>query len=58
MNKDIPEGKKEKIMKKFDKRAFLDTLMGQTKSLNVEEQTKAKDEVKDEAEKPKWNALR
>ncbi|OWR43985.1 RRP15 protein [Danaus plexippus plexippus] len=58
MNKDIPEGKKEKIMKKFDKRAFLDTLMGQTKSLNVEEQTKAKDEVKDEVEKPKWNALR
>ncbi|CAG9565575.1 unnamed protein product [Danaus chrysippus] len=58
MSKDIPEGKKEKIMKKFDKRAFLDTLMGQTKSLNVEEQTKAKDEVKDETDKPKWNALR
>ncbi|XP_045776897.1 RRP15-like protein [Maniola jurtina] len=57
--KDIPEGKKEKVLKKFDKRAFLDTLMGQSKSVNVEEQTKPlKDEVKAESEKPRWNALR
>ncbi|XP_023935975.1 RRP15-like protein [Bicyclus anynana] len=57
--KDIPEGKKEKILKKFDKRTFLDTLMGQTKSVIVEEQTKTlKDEVKPESEKPRWNALR
>lgn len=58
LSKDVPEGKKEKILKKFDKRAFLDTLMGQSKSINVEEQTKPlKDEVKAE-EKPRWNALR
>ncbi|XP_034833723.1 RRP15-like protein isoform X2 [Maniola hyperantus] len=57
--KDIPEGKKEKVLKKFDKRTFLDTLMGQSKSVNVEEQTKPlKDEVKTESEKPRWNALR
>ncbi|XP_039757830.1 RRP15-like protein isoform X2 [Pararge aegeria] len=57
--KDIPEGKKEKVLKKFDKRAFLDTLMGQSKSVIVEEQTKTlKDEVKSESEKPRWNALR
>ncbi|CAG9132836.1 unnamed protein product [Plutella xylostella] len=55
---DITEGAKEKILKKFDKRAFLDTLMGQTKSVVVDEATKKyKDEVKDE-EKPRWNALR
>lgn len=58
LNKDVPESKKEKILKKFDKRAFLDTLMGQSKSIVVEEQTKTlKDEVKAE-EKPKWNVLR
>lgn len=58
LSKDLPEGKKEKILKKFDKRAFLDTLMGQSKSIIVDEQTKnMKDEVKGE-EKPRWNALR
>ncbi|XP_045453350.1 RRP15-like protein [Melitaea cinxia] len=58
LSKDLPERKKEKILKKFDKRAFLDTLMGQTKSIIVDEQTKnMKDEVKGE-EKPRWNALR
>ncbi|CAH2094702.1 unnamed protein product [Euphydryas editha] len=58
ISKDLPEGKKEKIFKKFDKRAFLDTLMGQSKSIVVDEQTKTmKDEVKGE-EKPRWNALR
>lgn len=55
---DLSEGKKEKILKKFDKRAFLDTLMGQSKSIIVDEQTKiAKNEIKDE-DKPKWSALR
>lgn len=55
--KDLSEGKKEKILKKFDKRTFLDTLMGNTKSVVVDEATKAKNEVKDE-EKPQWSALR
>ncbi|XP_026760543.2 RRP15-like protein [Galleria mellonella] len=57
---DLPEAKKEKIIKKFDKRAFLDTLMGQTKSIVVDEVTKnpLKDEVKEEDNVPKWNALR
>ncbi|CAH1637828.1 unnamed protein product [Spodoptera littoralis] len=55
---DLSEGKKEKILKKFDKRAFLDTLMGQSKSVIVDEEAKvAKSEVKDE-DKPKWSALR
>ncbi|XP_047536703.1 RRP15-like protein [Vanessa atalanta] len=58
LNKDLPEGKKEKILKKFDKRAFLDTLMGQSKSIVIEDQTKPlKDELKAE-DKPQWNALR
>ncbi|XP_063628064.1 RRP15-like protein [Cydia splendana] len=56
---DLSEAKKEKILKKFDKRAFLDTLMGQTKSVVVDQETKApKNEVKSEEEKPRWNALR
>ncbi|XP_028170405.1 RRP15-like protein [Ostrinia furnacalis] len=56
---DLSEHKKEKILKKFDKRAFLDTLMGQTKSVIVDKETKPpKDEVKAEDEKPRWNALR
>lgn len=55
---DLSESKKEKILKKFDKRAFLDTLMGQSKSIVVDEETKAtKKEVKDE-DKTKWSALR
>ncbi|KAJ8723828.1 hypothetical protein PYW07_007808 [Mythimna separata] len=55
---DLSESKKEKILKKFDKRAFLDTLMGQSKSIIVDEHTKvAKNEIKDE-DKPKWSALR
>uniref|UniRef100_A0A2A4JB45 RRP15-like protein n=1 Tax=Heliothis virescens TaxID=7102 RepID=A0A2A4JB45_HELVI len=55
---DLSESKKEKILKKFDKRAFLDTLMGQSKSIIVDDETKvAKNEVKDE-DKPKWSALR
>ncbi|XP_026743283.1 RRP15-like protein [Trichoplusia ni] len=55
---DLSEGKKEKILKKFDKRTFLDTLMGQSKSIIVDEATKvAKNEVKDE-DAPKWSALR
>ncbi|XP_068618975.1 RRP15-like protein [Battus philenor] len=59
LDKDLTEAKKEKILKKFDKRTFLDTLMGQTKSIIVDEQTKTlKDEVKPEDDKPKWNALR
>ncbi|XP_013135732.1 PREDICTED: RRP15-like protein [Papilio polytes] len=59
LDKDLTEAKKEKILKKFDKRAFLDTLMGQTKSIIVDEQTKSlKNEVKPEEEKPKWSALR
>ncbi|CAG4954254.1 unnamed protein product [Parnassius apollo] len=59
LNKDLTESKKEKILKKFDKRAFLDTLMGQTKSIVVDVQTQSlKNEVKTEEEKPKWNALR
>lgn len=56
---DLSEGKKEKILKKFDKRTFLDTLMGQSKSIVVDEHVKSlKDEVKDETDRPKWNALR
>ncbi|XP_013183691.2 RRP15-like protein [Amyelois transitella] len=56
---DLSEAKKEKILKKFDKRAFLDTLMGQTKSVVVDEQTKSMTgEVKNENETPKWSALR
>ncbi|XP_073950286.1 RRP15-like protein isoform X2 [Choristoneura fumiferana] len=56
---DLSEAKKEKILKKFDKRAFLDTLMGQTKSIVVDQETKAaKKEVKAEEEQPRWNALR
>ncbi|XP_013171133.1 PREDICTED: RRP15-like protein isoform X2 [Papilio xuthus] len=59
LDKDLTEAKKEKILKKFDKRAFLDTLMGQTKSIIVDEQTKSlKNEVKPEDEAPKWSALR
>ncbi|XP_014372010.2 RRP15-like protein [Papilio machaon] len=59
LDKDLTEAKKEKILKKFDKRAFLDTLMGQTKSIIVDEQTKSlKNEIKPEDEKPKWSALR
>lgn len=55
---DISEVKKERIMKKFDKRTFLDTLMGKSKSIVVDEANSSlKDEVKDE-EKPRWNALR
>lgn len=46
----ITESKKEKIMKKFDKRTFLDNLMGQTKSVVVDENT--------QDNKPKWSALR
>ncbi|XP_041969405.1 RRP15-like protein [Aricia agestis] len=58
LSKDIPEAKKEKVLKTFDKRAFLDTLMGQTKSVLVDEATKSlKDEVKAE-DKPRWSALR
>lgn len=56
---DLSEGKKEKILKKFDKRAFLDTLMGQTKSVVVDQETKStKKEVKADEEQPRWNALR
>ncbi|CAH2045161.1 unnamed protein product, partial [Iphiclides podalirius] len=59
LDKDLTEAKKEKILKKFDKRAFLDTLMGQTKSIIVDEHTQnLKKEVKPEDQKPKWNALR
>lgn len=55
---ELSEGKKEKILKKFDKRAFLDTLMGQTKSVVVDEAAKSlKNEPKEE-EKPRWSALR
>lgn len=55
---DLTETKKEKILKKFDKRAFLDTLMGQSKSILVDDTAKSlKDEVKEE-EKPRWSALR
>ncbi|KAJ0173552.1 hypothetical protein K1T71_010701 [Dendrolimus kikuchii] len=55
---DLTDTKKEKILKKFDKRAFLDTLMGQSKSVVVDDAAKTlKDEVKDE-EKPRWSALR
>ncbi|XP_075982878.1 RRP15-like protein [Anticarsia gemmatalis] len=55
---DLSEHKKEKILKKFDKRAFLDTLMGQSKSVVVDEEAKvAKSEVKDESN-TKWSALR
>ncbi|RVE41485.1 hypothetical protein evm_013872 [Chilo suppressalis] len=54
-NSDLTEGKKEKILKKFDKRTFLDTLMGQTKSIVVDKET---NNVKDEEKAPKWNALR
>lgn len=55
---DLSESKKEKILKKFDKRAFLDTLMGQTKSIIVDKEAKvAKNEIKDE-NIPKWSALR
>lgn len=56
---DISEVKKERLLKKFDKRTFLDTLMGKSKSIVVDDVKKSlKDEVKDEEEKPKWNALR
>lgn len=55
---DVSEVKKERIMKKFDKRTFLDTLMGKSKSIVVDEaKSSLKDEVKDE-ETTKWNALR
>ncbi|XP_045530155.1 RRP15-like protein isoform X2 [Pieris brassicae] len=58
LNSDVTETKREKVLKKFDKRSFLDSLMGQTKSIVVDESTKStKEEVKTE-EKPKWNALR
>lgn len=58
LNKDVTETKKEKMLKKFDKRSFLDSLMGQTKSIVVDENTNStKEEVKAEG-KPKWNALR
>lgn len=56
---DISENKKEKILKKFDKRAFLDTLMGQSKSVIVDQVADPlKDEVKAEDDKPRWSALR
>ncbi|KAL4717904.1 hypothetical protein ACJJTC_001322 [Scirpophaga incertulas] len=56
---DLSENKKEKILRKFDKRAFLDTLMGQTKSVIVDNQINTmKDELKSEDNKPKWSALR
>lgn len=56
---DLSEGKKEKILKKFDKRTFLDTLMGQSKSIIVDEKASAtKNEVKDEEDTPQWSALR
>ncbi|CAG9789402.1 unnamed protein product [Diatraea saccharalis] len=55
----LTEGKKEKILKKFDKRTFLDKLMGQTKSIIVDKEANTvKDEVKVEDSVPKWNALR
>ncbi|CAK1550468.1 unnamed protein product [Leptosia nina] len=58
LSSDATETKKEKVLKKFDKRSFLDSLMGQTKSILVDDNTKStKEEVKLE-EKPKWNALR
>lgn len=52
--KDLTETKKEKILKKFDKRTFLDTLMGNTKSVVVDDQAK----VKKDENAPKWKALR
>ncbi|XP_072929783.1 RRP15-like protein isoform X2 [Epargyreus clarus] len=58
MDNSVTETKKEKVLKRFDKRMFLDSLMGNTKSVIVDKETKStKDEVKAE-EKPKWNALR
>lgn len=54
---DLSESKKDRILKKFDKRTFLDSLMGQTKSVVVDEVKTMKNKVKDE-DKPKWNALR
>ncbi|CAF4868615.1 unnamed protein product [Pieris macdunnoughi] len=58
LSSDVTETKREKVLKKFDKRSFLDSLMGQTKSIVVDESTEStKEEVKTE-EKPKWNALR
>lgn len=54
------ETKREKIMKSFDKRSFLDVLMGQTQSTIVDKACKKelKSDVKNEDFKPKWNALR
>lgn len=58
LENDVSERKKDKILKKFDKRTFLDSLMGQTKSVIVDDNVKQlKDEVKEE-ETPKWSALR
>lgn len=55
----ISENKKEKLLKKFDKRAFLDTLMGQTKSVIVDKEANTlKNELKEEDDKPRWSALR
>ncbi|KAI5633048.1 rrp15p domain-containing protein [Phthorimaea operculella] len=58
MSEDLTETKKEKILKKFDKRTFLDSLMGNTKSVIVDEAKKLKSETKTEDDAPKWSALR
>uniref|UniRef100_A0A1E1WIB7 RRP15-like protein n=1 Tax=Pectinophora gossypiella TaxID=13191 RepID=A0A1E1WIB7_PECGO len=57
-SEDLTETKKEKILKKFDKRTFLDSLMGNTKSVIVDEAKTVKNELKKEEDKPKWSALR
>lgn len=51
------ERKKEKVIKSLDKNKFLDILMGQSKSENINKTLGIKNEVKKE-EKPKWNVFR
>lgn len=51
------ERKKEKVIKNLDKNQFLDKLMGQSKSENVNKILEIKKETKKE-EKPSWNVFR
>ncbi|XP_050675021.1 RRP15-like protein [Leptidea sinapis] len=58
LRNEVSETRKEKVFKKFDKRSFLDSLMGQSKSIIVDENASGiKDELKSE-DQPKWNVLR
>ncbi|KAI4500142.1 hypothetical protein M0802_004559 [Mischocyttarus mexicanus] len=53
------ERKREQVLKNIDKRAFLDVLMGESKSIPVDGNIKSQTEREDDAENDKmWSVLR